>query len=242
MKSLLIFALAGFTIFATAQTTREKIGLGAGGFVAPAAPIYATATENLYRKIGEQVYRADQWPVISGVIQYKTDDGALILYPDPNQVSGIWKASMALKNFTGDGVKGVKVLTRAMRMGTYNWGNEPLELWDCGTNPAPGEIYQIQAEEDKIKKQIQQEKAAREAMKAREIADKKEATAARALKSNQDAAAKGDIFGQLRMGERYRDGDGVEKDLSKARDYLQKAADAGSPTAKDELSKLPSTP
>jgi TPR repeat protein len=59
-----------------------------------------------------------------------------------------------------------------------------------------------------------------------------------ALKSNQDAAAKGDMFGLLRMGERYRDGDGVEKDLAKARDYLQKAADAGSPTAKDELSKL----
>ena len=42
----------------------------------------------------------------------------------------------------------------------------------------------------------------------------------------------------MRMGERYRNGDGVEKDLSKAREYLQKAADAGSPTAKEELSKL----
>ena len=40
------------------------------------------------------------------------------------------------------------------------------------------------------------------------------------------------------MGERFRDGDGVEKDLVKARDYLQKAVDAGSITAKEELSKL----
>jgi TPR repeat protein len=59
-----------------------------------------------------------------------------------------------------------------------------------------------------------------------------------ALKSNQDAAAKGDAYGLLRMGERYRDGEGVERDLAKAREYLQKSADAGSPTAADELSKL----
>jgi len=60
----------------------------------------------------------------------------------------------------------------------------------------------------------------------------------RVLKANQDAADKGDEYGLLRMGERYRDGDGVEKDLAKAKEYLQKAADAGSPTAKDELSNL----
>jgi len=62
--------------------------------------------------------------------------------------------------------------------------------------------------------------------------------AARALQANQEAAAKGDSFGLLRMGQRYRDGDGVEKDLSKAKEYLQKAADAGSPTAAEELAKL----
>jgi hypothetical protein len=70
------------------------------------------------------------------------------------------------------------------------------------------------------------------------VAAQKNAIAAKVLKSNQDDAAKGDEYGLLRMGERYRDGDGVEKDLSKAKEYLQKAADAGSPTAKDELSKL----
>lgn len=43
---------------------------------------------------------------------------------------------------------------------------------------------------------------------------------------------KGNVSGLLRMGERYRDGDGVPKDLAKARDYLTKAA------AADELSKL----
>jgi TPR repeat protein len=40
------------------------------------------------------------------------------------------------------------------------------------------------------------------------------------------------------MGERYRDGDGVEKDLAKAKDYFEKAEAAGSPDATNELSKL----
>jgi TPR repeat protein len=59
------------------------------------------------------------------------------------------------------------------------------------------------------------------------------------LKTNQEAADKGDLYGLLRMGERYRDGDGVDKDLAKARDFLTKAAAAGSPSAADELKKLP---
>ena len=68
--------------------------------------------------------------------------------------------------------------------------------------------------------------------------DTKTAVQARVLKSNQEDADKGDEYGLLRMGERYRDGDGVEKDLAKAKDYLTKAAAAGSQTAADALSKL----
>jgi len=60
-----------------------------------------------------------------------------------------------------------------------------------------------------------------------------------ALKLYQDLADKGDPIGLLRMGEAYRDGKGVPKDLAKARDYLTKAAAAGSPTAADELKRLP---
>jgi TPR repeat protein len=40
------------------------------------------------------------------------------------------------------------------------------------------------------------------------------------------------------MGERYRDGEGVPKDLAKAREYLTKAVDAGSPSAANELKQL----
>jgi TPR repeat protein len=61
----------------------------------------------------------------------------------------------------------------------------------------------------------------------------------RALKANQKMADSGDAYGLLRMGERYRDGEDLPKDLDKARDYLTKAAAAGSSTAADELSQLP---
>jgi TPR repeat protein len=59
-----------------------------------------------------------------------------------------------------------------------------------------------------------------------------------ALKFNERQADRGDVYGLLRMGERYRDGDGVEKDLAKAKDYFTKAAAAGSSDATNELAQL----
>jgi TPR repeat protein len=79
---------------------------------------------------------------------------------------------------------------------------------------------------------------------AKAIAEqKKKAGEAAALKYNQDPAAKGDAYGLFRMGERYRDGDGVNKDPSKAKEYFEKAAAAGNPEAATALKKLlPSNP
>src|ERR1039458_1116485 len=79
-----------------------------------------------------------------------------------------------------------------------------------------------------------------EAANVKAAADKK-ASAEKALKYNQDLADSGDAYGLLRMGERYRDGDGVPKDLAKAREYLAKAAAAGSTTAAGDLKKLPAS-
>lgn len=59
-----------------------------------------------------------------------------------------------------------------------------------------------------------------------------------AVRYNQELAAKGDEYGLLRMAERYRDGDGVEKDLTKAKEYFNKAIAVGSTTAAEELKKL----
>jgi len=61
----------------------------------------------------------------------------------------------------------------------------------------------------------------------------------KALKSNQEDADRGDAYGELRMGERYRDGDGVAKDPRLAREWLAKSAAQGNLAAKRELSELP---
>ncbi len=107
-----------------------------------------------------------------------------------------------------------------------------LELWEYYTPPQP------------TPEQIAAAKAAQEKAKAdakAKIAERKKAGEYAALKFNQDSAAKGDSFGLMRMGERYRDGEGVEKDLVKARNYFEKsfAADTNNFIAKEELSKLP---
>ncbi|MGA3179049.1 MAG: PQQ-binding-like beta-propeller repeat protein [Verrucomicrobiota bacterium] len=61
---------------------------------------------------------------------------------------------------------------------------------------------------------------------------------AAAVAFNQAAADRGDPYGLLRMGERYRDGEGVAKDLPRAREYLVKAAAAGNAQAAKSLQSL----
>jgi TPR repeat protein len=77
---------------------------------------------------------------------------------------------------------------------------------------------------------------------AEQAAAVKKAEQDKILKWNEEQAAKGDPYGLLRMGERYRDGDGVPEDLNKARDYFTRAAAAGSPDASDHLLKLNQVP
>jgi TPR repeat protein len=72
-----------------------------------------------------------------------------------------------------------------------------------------------------------------------QLAKAKSKADARVLAFQQDLADKGDAYGQYKMGLRYAHGDGVDKDLPKARDLLAKAADQGNRDAADELAKLP---
>ena len=134
-------------------------------------------------------------------------------------------------NFQSSAATGENLHIRAMQVGTTNFVGKTIELWDCGKPyvPTPEEIATAKAAQEKAKADA----------KAK-VATAKALAVERALKSNQDAAAKGDSFGLMHMGERYRDGDGVEKDTVKAKEYLQKAvdADASNFIAKEELSKL----
>jgi hypothetical protein len=145
----------------------------------------------------------------------------------------------------------------AMQIGTSDYNGDRFELWDLGTPPTEDQFRKIKAEADEQHRILEEQFAAAHAddqkIAAEQIAaaqkeaaaakkasqDKKKAATDKVVKFNQDAADKGDAYGLMRMGERYRDGDGVPKDLAKAKDYLTKAAAAGSPTAADELKQLP---
>lgn len=127
---------------------------------------------------------------------------------------------------------------RAMQIGTSDYNGETLELWDYGSTPTQDELRKFKDEADE-----QQRAAKKELDKQRYIAAEKAAAANKAAQAKvviryQEQADKGDPYGLLRMGEFYRDGNGVPKDLDKAREYLAKASAAGSPDAADELSKL----
>jgi len=91
--------------------------------------------------------------------------------------------------------------------------------------------------EDKLRDFYQQFRDSSQAVvNARELADR--ASQERVFKYNKDLADKGDSYAMFRVGQLYRDGLGVEKDLSKSKTYFQKALEAGSPEASKELKKL----
>lgn len=74
---------------------------------------------------------------------------------------------------------------------------------------------------------------------AKEAAAKKKVeNAAKALAYNLKAADAGDSYGEYRMGQRYRDGEGVAKDLRQSREWFAKAAAQGDKLAKEELAAL----
>jgi TPR repeat protein len=72
-------------------------------------------------------------------------------------------------------------------------------------------------------------------------ADAKAKTAAKVLAWQKEQADKGDAYGEYKMGVRYMNGDGVDKNLDKARDLLSKSAAQGNTDASNEMAKLPSS-
>lgn len=121
---------------------------------------------------------------------------------------------------------------------TTQGARSTVPKYDFGRVLTPQEAAPLQKEfDDKIQDAARQRAAADSARKVN-AANKKAEANARALEWNQQQADAGDPYGLLRMGQRYLHGDGVETNLAKARDYLQRSADLGNDTAKEELAKL----
>ena len=77
------------------------------------------------------------------------------------------------------------------------------------------------------------------AAQARAMEEKRAKAMATTIAYYQQRADKGDPDAWLRLGEIYRDGDGVPKDAARAREYLAKAAAQGNQDAQKELDRLP---
>lgn len=71
-----------------------------------------------------------------------------------------------------------------------------------------------------------------------QLAQAKANSANKVLTWQKELAEKGDSYGQYKMGMRYLNGDGVEKDIEQAKDLLSKSAAQGNKDAADELKKL----
>jgi hypothetical protein len=138
---------------------------------------------------------------------------------------------------------GQPISFRAMQVGTSDYNGDTLELWDYGTKPTQDELRKRRDEEAERQKAIARQVAEQRRAAGERAAAVKKATQDKVLKWHLEQAEKGDSYGLFRMGEHYRDGDGVPRDLDKAREYFTKAVAAGSPSAADALSKLnqPST-
>lgn len=118
---------------------------------------------------------------------------------------------------------GKRIQGLAIQIGVFQHRTETLEQWDYGVDYTPQPHKLTPEEVAAAKAQADRKKAAGDAA---------------TLKFYQEQAEKGDAYGQYRMGIRYLEGDGVPKDLAKARDYLSKAAAQGNKEATAELAKL----
>jgi hypothetical protein len=135
-------------------------------------------------------------------------------------------------------VTGQAITPICMKVGNYFTNGLSFEAYDCGTPPTLDEYMKFKADLEEQQKAAQKEIEDQRRAATEKAADAKKIAQAKVVKWNQEQADKGDPYGLLRMGEFYRDGNGVPKDLDKAREYLTKASAAGSANAADELSKL----
>ena len=245
-------AVAGLLLLlATVPPVSAQLLEGAG-FAMGKAPDYAKEAQEAQQRRLDSINNFvpfDRWRLLAGTTNYASGrgwiqfqgtvvqvvkDGIIVVgaYGVPGDPKPDFQsARFLIKNFPypvaeNDKLEATRSLT-AFTAGVYTYmavgyGSTTVHAFDYGKpwTPPPLTPEQLAALRKK-------NEAARKAG-----ADK-------ALAFNQSQADKGDAYGQLRMGERYRDGEGVEKDLAKARDYFTKAAAQGNAAAASDLKVLP---
>jgi TPR repeat protein len=118
-----------------------------------------------------------------------------------------------------------------MNVGTVEVNNKRTDVYDYGLPNTP-ENRKL------LSNQLGEQSPTSPEAAPKQQTDQKAEAGARTLKYHQQLAEKGDDYGQLQMGERYLKGDGVLKDLAKARLYLSLSAGQGNSTAAKALADL----
>lgn len=167
--------------------------------------------------------RGDEWVQFEGRIASVSGDGIVVqgtfgqplFYMLPNN-GGATTGSFVLNNYP-----------RSVAAGQVFLRNDRLVAFKGGTKD---NMPQLDYETVYVPQLTEEQKAA--------IAQSKSKTDAKVLAWHKELAEKGDAYGEYKMGLRYETGDGVDKDLAKAKDMLGKSAAQGNKDAAAELAKL----
>ncbi len=114
---------------------------------------------------------------------------------------------------------GKEINGTAMQTGTMQIGEDVLEIWDCGT---PYNASSLVTPPKPVSPEV--------------AAGQKKAADSKVLEFTQEQAIKGNSTYQLRLAKRYAEGDGVPKDITKARAWIS-AAGTNDPAAATALLK-----
>lgn len=254
MKVILL--LLSLTVAVQAQTRLEQMGF-VSREPAPRTPAQqakdAESEQKLIAKEKSEWLSKDPYRVIGGVTNSVLVDGWMrfsgrvlethdegirvegVMWRWTNQMQKDFKGEFFVRNFPASVSDDAKLSWRSVYVAkqvehysykTVTGATHKIVCLDYGTpcDPAPPP-----------KPTDEQIAAARQ-----KVEDRNTAQASAILKYHQGLAAGGDAYGQLRMGERYRNGDGVEKNETVAREYLEKSSAQGNADATRALQNLSS--
>jgi len=196
------------------------------------------ATAAQFREVDGKICNLDDddWYNLDAHVVQIPAPGCLLVSGSVRQGSRVGEPAMfGLRNYPfnvvdGDKIYGEKVkLVGTMSYTTVLGAKSTIRVLDFGVptfqEPPPPPLTPAQA--------------AAKAMAEINRQTEKTNSAARLLKWHQEQAAKGSPSAQCSLGLRYLKGDGVPKDETLARTWLQKSASQGNPEAIASLAKLP---
>ncbi len=176
------------------------------------------------RDIGGYIYRTGELQLKSGTVEFKENGVVVLAYPRGSNMG----SRFALTNYQGEAIADRTITAFGLKVGTYSWGSQPMELFDCGTPyipppPTPEELAAARA---------------RQELAARAAAAKAYQAQSNAVLHLQLLATNGEAWAQCDLGEHLFKGQGCETNRELAIYWLKKAADQGDIEASNHLARL----